>query len=148
MNGPRQLTSVLERGAVDVVIVALGTNDLYFARDPESALIGRSPVDAWRALEGLIAVARSTGVLVLVATIPPRYDDPRLAPDIAELNRLITEHVPAGDVIDFTTHFRRHLFLPDGLHLNAHGQGKRARRAATVLLRIFRACNPTARRPA
>jgi lysophospholipase L1-like esterase len=120
-----QLERALAAGA-DVVLIALGTNDL--------AVLFRSPeevVDCHRAIARLLP----RGVVFLVALPPPGYADHAwFSPAARDLaNRLRAAFAP--NVIDFASGFSNDLLDDDGLHMNHAGQALRASRAIEALAR-------------
>lgn len=117
--------SVVGKLSPDIVILALGTNDM---QDPQGA------VDALLALRDRAA---RTNAEVFIATIPPVFP-PHPAYEermehIRAANALLAQRVPANRLIDFFSDMRQEDFKPDGLHINDAGQRKRAAAAERAL---------------
>jgi lysophospholipase L1-like esterase len=116
---------LLAPGDVDVLVIALGTNDLKY---------GTMPAATVDCLRKIVTLAHDAGARSLVATVPPIHDPTVDAALVPTTNALIRAWFPARDVIDFDSGFRARLYL-DHVHLNDAGQRLRARRAAEALRR-------------
>lgn len=107
----------------DIVILALGTNDMQ--QKPEAT------VDA---LLSLRDQAARTNAEVLIATIPPIFEhDPPFEEYVNATNALLAQRVTPNRLVDFFSDMQRDDFLPDGLHINSSGQHKRAAAAEKAL---------------
>lgn len=123
------LRAALERCRPDVVILALGTNDLMM----------RSAEETLPAFVDAVATIEAEHVLPLVALVPPFQASPSgLAARNAEverLNRLLEARFP-GRTVDFFSAMTQGDYDPDGVHLNDRGQEKRAEAAWAALRRL------------
>jgi len=109
----------------DVVIIALGTNDLGAANLPPEAAVD--------AILGLRNEVLSHGLDAIVATVPPVVNGPDgLNQRIDAANALLAQRVPPEWLIDFHTGMGPTDFL-DTYHLNESGQRKRAAAAEKTL---------------
>jgi lysophospholipase L1-like esterase len=115
--GHTLLASALESVNADVVILALGTNDMQ-----------KPSGEAVDALLSLRNRAAQTHADVLIATIPPVFYEnaATVSERIDAANALLAQHVAPARLVDFFSDMRREDFYPDGLHINASGQHKRA----------------------
>ena len=112
--------------APDVAVLAYLTNDV---------LIGVAPVIAVAALESEYDLLRHAGVRVLVALCPPFFPkEPDHSAEVAEINRRIVEAFPRADVVDFHDGMVAADYAPDGIHIKASGQEKRAAAALARLV--------------
>jgi lysophospholipase L1-like esterase len=119
------LDYALENDAVDVVILAYGTNDLLFA--------GAAPKDVSYAYARLLERARAAGVEVFAALTPPVQPSAKdINPQILELNELLAELFPSARIIDFWSDMTPEDYV-DAVHLGESGQAKRARAARDAL---------------
>jgi lysophospholipase L1-like esterase len=145
-QGAGQLAAALSDPPADLVIIALGTNDVRFSiRDPDYLLLpDPTPAAFAEQIESLVATARSHGAQVLVAT-SPYYEQPTAdhgpIPDgfndrLRELNAELSRRLPETMLIDFTSGFGPADFLDDGRHLNAAGMRKRAQAALAGIERL------------
>lgn len=136
-EGQQQLDLALFLESVDVVLMAFGTNDVV-------ANTGSSPEDIVAHYNRLWRRARAYGMLALVATTPPVYENPktgevpRSRDAIAETNQLLRETFAPRYRLDFDADMPAEDYL-DGLHMSAAGQATRAdeaRRAISALARV------------
>jgi len=106
----------------DVVLLALGTNDVISFRDPPEVA-----VDALLALRGRAGAA---DIDTFIATIPPIYtslkENDEVNRSIDRANAMLAERVPADRLIDFHSNMTQEDFDSDGIHINQSGQEKRA----------------------
>ena len=110
----------------DVAILAYLTNDV---------LIGIPPADAVAALQHEYDELRHQGLRVLVALCPPFFPkQPDHSAEVDEINRQIVETFPGADVIDFHAGMVAADYGPDGIHVKASGQEKRAAAALARLV--------------
>jgi lysophospholipase L1-like esterase len=124
--GQTMVGSVLATTPADIIILALGTNDTQ--QQPEAV------VDALLSLRERAARKKAE---VFVATIPPVFPpypghEERME-HIKAANALLAQRVPPNRLVDFFSDMRREDFYPDGLHLTASGQRKRAAAAEQAL---------------
>lgn len=121
-DGAGQMTETLEDDRPDVVVLAFGTNDIRF---------GYPVGDVVAAYQTLKERAEATGAYVLFGLTPPLGAS---FPDAEQLNdgilgldwTLLLSHDPTS-LIDFVSPMVEHLDIePDGIHINAAGQAKRA----------------------
>jgi lysophospholipase L1-like esterase len=118
-----QLEASKAAGA-EVVIAAFGTNDLLGLHLPPAELVA-----AYQRLSEYAQPRR-----FLVALTPPRMPiEQEVNAKIEEANDALRAAFPATQVLDFWSGFGAEDFEADGLHLNAHGQAKRAQVAARAL---------------
>ena len=118
---------VLTIDHADVVILAFGTNDFFRGAKPQAI------VDAYAEAKAKI---ERTGARCLVALTPPTQPPQPAGMNeaIRNLNALLTKKFP-GETVDFWTGMTAADYRPDGLHINAAGQAKRATAARRALLR-------------
>jgi lysophospholipase L1-like esterase len=111
----------------DVAILAFGTNDLWRWASPQRV------VDAYAQTKAKI---ERTGVRCLIALTPPTQppQPPALNNAIRDLNARLRTAFPS-DIVDFWSGITEADIKPDGLHMNAAGQAKRAAAAREALLR-------------
>lgn len=113
----------------DILLIALGTNDLLSAE--------QAPQQVVEALLDFRAEAQQRNIDVAIATIPPSFrHSAELRANVDVANRLLAEALPADRLIEFNAGMERADFLPDGLHVNADGQRKRGAAAAAVLRQL------------
>jgi alpha-tubulin suppressor-like RCC1 family protein len=117
------LDYALENDAVDAVILAYGTNDLVRVR--------AAPAEVAAAQARLRARAHAADVDVFVALTPPTRNGAEAA-EIAELNDLLAQQLPASRIIDFASGFDDADFF-DEVHFGERGHDKRARAAWAAL---------------
>jgi lysophospholipase L1-like esterase len=121
--GRTMLRAALAAVPADIVILALGTNDMQ--SPPEVA------VDALLSLNDQAASAKAQ---VLIATIPPvYYGNEEVSARIVAANALLAQKVAADRLVDFHSGMNKEDFHPDGLHINLSGQRKRAAAAHRAL---------------
>lgn len=119
----------LDAHTPDLVVTALGTNDLGFGTPAE--------VSGWlRRLDGLVTARCTEGrgcVGSMIATVPPVYTTDHPHPErIEPLNALLAGWVPPRRLLDFHSDMPPEDFF-DGLHLGYSGQAKRAQRVRDLL---------------
>lgn len=121
--GQARLAAALAAMPIDVVMIALGTNDMKEA--PEVA------VDALLRLRGQ---AQMAGAEVLIATIPPVLSGDGAKSDwVDRANALLTAQLPGNRLIDFSSGMTREDYAFDGVHIMESGQRKRAAAALRAL---------------
>ena len=145
-QGQGQLDAALSDPRVDLVIIALGTNDIGYSFDDPSLLLleDQTPAAFASELEALAEQAADAGALVVVATSPYRFAPtdgqapvpPGFNDRIAELNGELGARFGADALADFTTGFGPEDFLNDGIHLNSQGMAKRSDAALEAVLRL------------
>ena len=127
--GQRMLRNGIGFASPDVVLIALGTNDIVSFRHPPEV-----PVDALVALRDQAVAAN---VDAYIATIPPTYGtfrgSERVAEQIRAANDMLRQRLPANRLMDFHSNLTREDFDADGIHLNRAGQEKLAAAADTAL---------------
>jgi len=127
--GRTMLRSGLTSASPDVVLIALGTNDIVSFRKPPEAT-----VDALLALRDQATAANAD---VYVATIPPAYatykDGSSPEPQIEATNALLAQRLPANRLMDFHSSLAKEDFAADGIHINRSGQEKLAAAADQAL---------------
>ena len=115
-------------GVPDTFVLAFGTNDLM--------LYGYTPRQIITYYKKYRQHAIATGATVYIATTPPQYDASgnlsALDAQIQDLNQRIRGNWPTR-YVEFYNGFTPSDFAPDGVHLNASGQAKRAAAAAAVI---------------
>lgn len=129
-NGAVDLSTYLvETKQADVVVVALGSNDLI--------AFGYTPAEMVACLEAAETYLGQRQLFV--ALVPPVYAPyPNVAANnalIDQTNTLIRAAFPIDRVVDFHDGFTVDLYAPDGLHFNEAGQQKRAERVVEALKR-------------
>jgi lysophospholipase L1-like esterase len=97
----------------------------------------QQPEAAVDALLSLRNSAARKNAEVLIATIPPVFPpipayEERME-HIRAANALLAQRVAPNRLVDFFSDMQREDFRPDGLHLNASGQRKRAAAAERAL---------------
>lgn len=122
--GAQMLDDVLaEVPPPDVVVIALGTNDVRAEQSPAAVADG---------IRALIATAEAAGTVTAIATVPAQLNAPPAhAQAIDAINALI--HDMGRPVIDFTSGFELADYYSDGLHFTDAGQAKRHAAATAVL---------------
>lgn len=126
--GHTMLDEGIRQYSPDVVLIALGTNDIVMLRNPAEVA-----VDALLALRDQAVAANAD---VFVATIPPTYtgeDTEHFNQQIDAANALLAQRLPANRLIDFHSNMPKEDFDARGLHLNREGQEKRAAAADAAL---------------
>ena len=111
-----------------LIVLAFGTNDLYWTPDAQIVADG---METYRA-----ALEARTGALVLLATIPPRFDVFRWPASLGrEANRLLRRQVPHDRLIAWQ-HMPLREVVDGGIHWGPDGQLRRAGRVEHVLRRL------------
>lgn len=147
-HGAGQVEAALADPGVDVLLLALGTNDLaYSILDPDHLLADDlSPEAVADRIQALALAATAGGAAVLVATIPYRLapTDPAYLPPppgidalVAELNAELAQRFAPESRVDFTSEMTTADFLSDGLHVNASGMARRAEAARAAVYRLL-----------
>lgn len=120
------LEYALAHDAADVVVAALGTNDL---------LEGVEPARVVEAHTALKLRALSHGVAFFAALTPPALPaEHRINPAVEELNGLLRAAFPDAERVDFASGLTPQDYA-DRIHLSASGQARLARAALAALRR-------------
>lgn len=121
--GRTLLAAALESTPIDVVMIALGTNDMNSPPEP-----------AVEALLALRSQAERAKAEVLIGTIPPIFTGNTAKMDrINATNKLLAERAPRNRLIDFSTSMEPTDYHADGVHIIASGQRKRMEAALRAL---------------
>jgi len=127
--GSALLGSGIAKTSPDVVLIALGTNDIASTHDSPEAVVD--------ALLTLRAQASAAGVEAFIATVPPVYGDSpereHVNQQINAANALLARELPANRLIDFHSGMEPDDFEADGVHIKPSGQEKRAAAADRAL---------------
>jgi lysophospholipase L1-like esterase len=117
--GRTLLGTTLAMSSYDLVLIALGTNDLVnFGYSPEAT------VDALLALR---AQALASNADAMIATVPPVFGARRgSGPQIDAANALLARRVPSDHLLQLHVELEAADFRDDGVHLNGSGHEKYA----------------------
>lgn len=129
-NGAVDLSTYLvETLDADIVIVALGSNDLI--------AFGYTPAEVVACIEAAETYLGDRQLFVaLVPAVYAPYPNPAAKNAlIDETNTLLRAAFPVDRIVDFHDGFTVDLYASDGLHFNEAGQQKRAERAVEALKR-------------
>ena len=144
-QGAGQLEAALSDPSVEIVILALGTNDIgYSLVDRDHLLLDPpTPVAIADVIATLAATVEAAGASVLVATTPYRLPQNGLPSQPEGINDLVDElnselalRFEADEMIDFSTGFEPADFLSDGTHMSSSGMAKRAALAREAVLHL------------
>jgi lysophospholipase L1-like esterase len=120
------LNQALTEDHVDLVLIALGTNDLASAWLRADATVN--------ALIALRDAAIAANVEAAIAMIPPVINGRvGVTRRINAANALLGARIPAGALVDFFSGMQPVFFLCDGVHVNGAGKRKRAEAADRYL---------------
>jgi len=128
-HGAIDMAEPLVNDGADIIIVALGTNDINGWGIPPKTVVG--------CLEDLQAFLgmRQLFVALTPPVNPPVVNAAAKNVLIDDLNTRLRTAFPTASIIDFHDGFTVDLFYPDGVHLNPAGQQLRAERAVAALRR-------------
>lgn len=139
-QGEEQVAAALADPLVDVLILAYGTNDLWFGVNNPGHLLADdlTPAGIADQIEALALQAEQSGALVLVGTTPYRLPPEDLSiNDLADdLNAELALRFAPESLVDFTTGFVAGDYLNDGLHMSSDGMARRATAARQAVLRL------------